>query len=97
MFSGFLKLKPSCDHCGTDFTSADVGDGASVFVMLIVGAIVVPLLLIVELAAMPPFWVHAVIWPPVASGLMLLLLRPFKATLFALQFKHDAHEARLDD
>jgi hypothetical protein len=36
------------------------------------------------------------IWLPLATLLTLLILPPFKATLFALQWKHNAHEAQLD-
>ncbi len=97
MFSGYLKLADTCGACGQDFSSADVGDGAAVFVMFVVGGIVIPLVLAVELAATPPMWVHAVLWLPLATALTLGLLRPFKATLFALQFKNNAEEARLDD
>jgi uncharacterized protein (DUF983 family) len=97
LFAGYLKLADRCAHCDQDFAKADVGDGAAVFVMFLVGAIVIPLVLAVELAAMPPLWVHALVWLPLASALTLGLLRPFKATLFALQFKNNASEARLDD
>jgi hypothetical protein len=49
-----------------------------------------------ELAASPPVWLHMLIWLPLATLLTLLILPPFKATLFALQWKHNAHEAQLD-
>jgi uncharacterized protein (DUF983 family) len=50
-----------------------------------------------EFAILPPRWVHAVIWPPVTLAFCLTLLRPVKALLFALQWKHKAGEARLED
>ena len=53
---------------------------------------VVTLALIVEAKLQPPFWVHAVIWPPVILGGALLLLRPLKATMIALQFHYRAGE-----
>ncbi len=97
LFSGYLKLAARCCHCEMDFSRADIGDGAAVFVIFLVGAIIVPLVLAVELAATPPVWLHLLIWLPLTTALILALLRPFKATLFALQFKHDAHEARLEE
>jgi len=30
-------------------------------------------------------------------GLSLVFLRPFKGVMFALQYQHDAREARLDE
>lgn len=63
--------------------------------MLIVGFIVTGGALIVESLYSPPFWVHAVLWIPLAIGLPLLILRPFKATLIALQYVNKAEEGRL--
>lgn len=97
LFSGYLKFAQCCEACGQDFSKADAGDGPAVFVILVAGAIIVPMVLIVELGFAPPIWVHALLWPPVTAVVTLGLLRPFKATLFALQHKHNAAEARLDD
>lgn len=96
LFAGFLRLAPGCEVCGLDYAAADSGDGPAVFVMFLVGALVVPAALFLELAAQPPLWLHMVIWLPLAVVLSLAFLRPFKATLIALQFRHDAEEARFD-
>jgi uncharacterized protein (DUF983 family) len=53
---------------------------------------VVGLALVVEVKFEPPLWVHALLWPPLILGGALALLRPFKATLLALQYKHKVHE-----
>jgi uncharacterized protein (DUF983 family) len=42
----------------------------------------------VELAYEPPFWVHALLWVPFICIGALALLRPFKATLIAMQYRH---------
>ena len=97
MFDGLLKIAPRCDVCGADFDKADVGDGASVFVMFIVGFLAVILYLPVEVAFSPPWWVHLIFQIPFIPVVSILLLRPIKGLLFALQFEHDAQEARLDD
>jgi uncharacterized protein (DUF983 family) len=97
LFSGYLKFADHCEACGEDFSKADAGDGPAVFVILVAGAILVPLVLVVELSLTPPLWLHAVLWPPLSTALILALLRPFKATLFALQHHNDAQEARLDE
>lgn len=96
MFSGYLKVADQCDRCGLDYSSEDAGDGPAVFIMFAVGFIVVPLALIVEVAVTPPIWVHMLLWIPLALALIGLMLRPFKASLFALQYTHSAREARLD-
>src|SRR5262249_37923407 len=37
LFSGYLTVAPRCASCGLDFAVFDVGDGATVFVILIAG------------------------------------------------------------
>jgi uncharacterized protein (DUF983 family) len=92
LYRGFLALKDRCEACGLDYAQADTGDGPAVFIIFIVGAIVVFAALMVELKAMPPYWVHAVLWPPLILGLSLGLLRPAKALMMALQYRHQASE-----
>ena len=50
------------------------------------------LALLTESIFTPPYWLHLVIWPPLILGGVVALLRPFKATLIALQFKYKARE-----
>jgi len=88
LYSGLLKVAERCEACGLDLAKQDSGDGPAVFVILILGFVVVGLALWVELAYEPPFWVHAVLWAPLILVGALVLLRPFKATLIALQFRH---------
>lgn len=68
----------------------DSGDGPAVFVILILGFIVVGLALWVELRFEPPMWLHLVLWTPLILGGAIGMLRPFKAVLIALQFRHKA-------
>lgn len=97
LFSGFLKFADACESCGLDYSAEDAGDGPAVFIILIVGFLVVPFALVLELAAQPPLWLHVVLWLPLALGLCVALLRPFRGAMFALQWYHSAREARLDD
>ena len=97
LFRRYLTIADTCEACGLDFRSEDAGDGPAVFMMFAVGLIVVPLALGLEVIAQPPLWVHMVIWLPFALALILAMLPPFKATLFALQYRHGAHEGRIDE
>jgi uncharacterized protein (DUF983 family) len=94
LFSGFLKVADRCEACGFDLKKADSGDGPAVFVILFVGFLVCFAMLFSEIAFHPPIWVHLVLWLPLGAILCLLLLRPFKGVLIALQFHHKAEEAR---
>jgi uncharacterized protein (DUF983 family) len=95
LFKGFLAVRDRCPVCGLDYSFADSGDGPAVFIMLIAGFIVTGGALIVEILYSPPYWVHAVLWIPLAILLPLLILRPFKAILIALQYANKASEGRL--
>ena len=91
LFSGFLDVVPECANCGQDFAAANSGDGPAVFIILIVGFAVVGLAFWVEATYSPPYWLQLTIWMPTILITSIGLLRPFKATLIALQFKHKAN------
>ncbi|MBS0489228.1 MULTISPECIES: DUF983 domain-containing protein [unclassified Phenylobacterium] len=94
LFSGFLKMAPSCEACGLDFSFADPADGPAFFVMTAIGMIVIAVFTWVEVAYHPPMWVHMVtVFPALIIG-CLGTLRPVKAWLVASQFFHKAEEAR---
>jgi uncharacterized protein (DUF983 family) len=90
LYAGYLKFTDRCTVCDLDYRFADAGDGPAVFVILIVACA-----LAVELNFQPPYWVHAVLWLPLTLVICLGLLPPFKATLFALQYRNQAGEGRL--
>lgn len=96
LFEGVLKVRSTCPDCGLDLAWADAADGPAVFVIFIVGGIVVALALLVESWFAPPYWVHLVIWSPVILIGSIVLLRPMKAILIALQYRHKAGEVRRD-
>jgi uncharacterized protein (DUF983 family) len=95
LFTGYLRVAPRCSRCGLDYALFDVGDGASVFVILIVGFLVVGAALIVEVHWSPPYWVHAVLWLPLIAILTLGGLRLVKSALMVLQYRHQAREGRI--
>jgi uncharacterized protein (DUF983 family) len=96
VFRGFLTFKDRCEACDADLTVAAAGDGPAFFVMFAALIFIVPSAMFFEFAFRPPGWVHILIWPPVTLAFSLSLLRPVKALLFALQWKHKAGEARLE-
>lgn len=91
LFSGFLKVAPRCEVCGLDLNFADSGDGPAVFVIFAVAPLVVILAFIADALFHLAPWMHLLLWIPTTLILTLLLLRPFKATLLALQYQREAH------
>lgn len=97
MFDGYLKVGDRCEACGQDLSRADSGDGPVVFILLIVGAIGCGGLLFTEIGLRWPIWLELIVWLPLVGLMTLLALRPFKATMIALQFYNNASEARGHD
>lgn len=97
IFEGFFTLNvvPKCTACGLDFKFIDSGDGPAVFAIFILGFLMLGGALILEFTLHPPLWVHVVVWTPVTLFLALGLLRPLKAVLMAMQYRHKAAEGRL--
>ncbi|HYM02828.1 MAG TPA: DUF983 domain-containing protein [Stellaceae bacterium] len=90
LYDGLLSVASRCTICGLDLRAQDAGDGPAVFVVLVLGAVVVALAIAVEVAFEPPIWVHVVLWTPVVIGGAIAMLRPLKAGLIALQYRHRA-------
>ena len=95
MFRNLLVVRARCEVCGLDLSACDTGDGAAAGVILVLGAIIVVMAFWVQFRFYPPLWVHAVLWPVVTVPLAILLMRPAKAALVALQFRHRASEMGL--
>ena len=87
LYRGYLRVAERCGACQFELGRHDSGDGPAVFVMFIVGGVVVALALWLELTHEPPYWLHAVLWLPAITISSLVLLRPAKALLIALQYR----------
>lgn len=83
-----LTMVDKCEHCGEPLGRNDVGDGAAVFVIFLLGLTLVPLAWIFENLVAPPLWVHAVLWGVVALGIMSVLLPAVKAYVILLERRH---------
>lgn len=90
-----LQLHQHCPVCDLDLTHSDPGDGAVFGVILILTPIVVLLAIWLELAVAPPLWLHAIIWPIFTVPTAILMMRPAKAALIALQYRNRRSEMDL--
>ena len=97
LFAGLATFAPKCRVCGLDFAGFNVGDGPAAFLIFIVGGLVVGLAIWVELAFSPPFWVHPLLWIPLAAVGTIGLLRIGKGLLLILEYRREAREGRLKD
>jgi uncharacterized protein (DUF983 family) len=88
LFAGLLSVRGACEVCGLDLSGQDAGDGPAVFVILFLGLIVVALAALVEVKISPPIWIHLGLWTPFIIVGAIAMLRPLKAGLIALQYRH---------
>lgn len=83
-----LTVRPACPVCGLDLSAEDAGDGPAVFVIFFLGAVAVGIAAWLEIAFEPPIWVHLAVLTPIIVGGAIGLLRPMKACMIALQYRH---------
>lgn len=95
LFDGFLKLKPSCEVCGLDYTYADPADGPAFFVMMFLCVPAVLFGLWLEIVYEPAWWVHMLTTLPMILLTCIPPLRPLKGWLVATQYFYKAEEGRL--
>ena len=97
LFTGISRVRPGCESCGLDFSAEDAGDGPAPFLTMILGAVFVILAMWYEFSFDPPIWHHILLWAPLIIIANILLLRPMKSLMIALQYRFAAGERLSDD
>lgn len=96
LFATWIGFAEQCPACGLRFADFNVGDGPAAFLTLILGALVTAGAVTLELAASPPWWVHAILWVPLTLAGVILSLRLAKGWLLALEYRNAAREGKVD-
>jgi uncharacterized protein (DUF983 family) len=91
MFRAFLKVKDACEVCGEELHHQRADDFPAYLVIVLVGHLVIPLVLHVEMTYEPAYWIHAVLWLPLTLVLTLALIQPMKGLVIALQWRAGMH------
>lgn len=97
LFAGAARFADSCSSCRLDYSGFNVGDGPAALLTMFIGALIIILAIITDIALRPPFWVHVVIWVPVTAAMTVYTLRVAKAALLAAEYRNRAREAGKDD
>jgi uncharacterized protein (DUF983 family) len=92
LFGRFLKVVDHCEVCGEDYTPQRADDFPAYLVIIVVGHLVVPALLAVEIAYAPPAWLQLAIWLPLTLFSALGLLQPTKGAIVGLQWQTGMHD-----
>ena len=82
-------MRAACPACGLDLSAEDAGDAPAVFLIFFLGAIAVGIAAWMEIEFEPPIWVHLLVLTPLIVGGAIGLLRPMKAMMIALQYRHN--------
>ena len=83
-----LTVVDECAECHAKLGQHDVGDGASVLLIFLLGFSIIPMAWAFELAFAPPLWVHVVVWGIAASGIIAVVLPMAKAYIILLEYRH---------
>lgn len=91
MFRAFLKVADNCPACGEPLHHHRADDAPAYFNIVIVGHIVVPLVLAVETAFAPDYWIHLALWLPLILVLSITLMQPIKGAIVGWQWAQRMH------
>lgn len=91
LFGRFLKVVDHCPACGEELFHHRADDFPAYLVIVIVGHLIVPAILAVEIAYRPAYWVHFSIWVPLTIVSALGLLQPVKGAIVGLQWQLGMH------
>lgn len=91
MFRALLKTEDKCTGCGEELHHHRADDLPAYLNIVLVGHIVVPLVLAVEVAYAPPYWLHAALWIPLTLLLAFALMNPIKGIVVAWQWAARMH------
>lgn len=86
LYHGYVKQQEYCSQCGENLLQYRADDAPAYFTILIVGHIVVPAILLLEMSYHPSTSLHLMLWIPLTLALTVSLLPPIKGALIGLQW-----------
>jgi uncharacterized protein (DUF983 family) len=86
LFARWLKAADHCPACGQDWTAQRADDFPAYLVILLVGHVVVPLMVAANGWWDWPLGLQMALWPALAGGLAVALIRPAKGAVIGAQW-----------
>jgi uncharacterized protein (DUF983 family) len=86
LFTSYLKVAPACSHCDEELHHHRADDAPPYFTILVVGHVIVPMVLAIEMAYRPALWIHAALWLPMTLIVAMLALPLIKGALVGHQW-----------
>ena len=91
LFRAFVKVADRCNACGEDLHHHRADDFPAYLTIFLVGHLVVPIAMYVEIVHQPSYWLHTALWAPMVILLSIGLLQPIKGMIVALQWHMGMH------
>lgn len=91
LFAKFLKPVDHCQACGQDWSHQQADDFPAYIVILLLGHVLVPMVVSINLAFSPPLVGQMLLWPLLTAVLALLMLQPVKGAVIAWQWARRMH------
>lgn len=91
LYKKYLKVTPACVSCGEELHHHRADDAPPYFTILVVGHLIIPMVLAVEMAYRPDLWIHAALWFPMTLFLAMSALPLIKGALVGLQWANYMH------
>jgi uncharacterized protein (DUF983 family) len=92
LFQSFLKPVDVCQRCDEPMDGHRSDDLPPYITIFIVGHVIVPLVLAVEMSRNPwPMWVQFSVWLPLTLLMTMLIMQPVKGAVIALQWAKRLH------
>ena len=86
LFTKYLKVAPACSNCGEELHHHRADDAPAYFTILVVGHVIVPMVLALEMAYRPALWIHAALWLPMTLIIAMSALPLIKGALVGHQW-----------
>ena len=94
LFCAFLKVDDHCSVCRLDFTGHRADDLPAYLVIVIVGHVLVPVILWIEVDYAPSLAFQLGVYLPITALASIALLQPVKGAVVALQWSLRMHGFR---
>lgn len=91
LLRGYLKPAAACPACNEDLSHQRADDFPPYVTIIIVGHLLVPAMLAVQMATDLHAYTHLAIWLPLTAFCTLALLRPVKGAIIAMQWALRMH------
>lgn len=91
LFARFLKPVDDCSSCGVPWHHQRADDFPAYLVILLLGHILVPVVIEVNLLFDPPMVFQMLFWPSLIAGLALLMIQPVKGAVIGFQWAKRMH------